>query len=557
MRIPHLLATPATGAVEGANEGVLSVLKNAAQDALDMTSKLFLPALSFSSLLTGLNADSKQPLLRAGSGQTGQSRAPGDSPPLVNFQVAQPLTFPSSWKSCTVELIHHNFAASYYKPAIAEWTPPTDCGEPSEWGGVSMNYTATSNGTQYDRLSAVTFHNVEIWRTSTPEPTYNGIIWTHLKDATKYLPLFVKPGRLILDLNNIVDEKLGLNGEYDVTFSVTVYQRNTHDFPVQKADVIIPLSNLSPDQANYASVPPSLSTKVKLPKNAVEAYAEIYASGNWYEEFWYYHVANEWISALPEGAARGQGPFREVQLLVDGMLAGFATPFPVLFTGAYAPLVWRPVSAYGSLDQPTYHIDLTPFIPLLADGKEHTVTIDVVSAERTHSILENWWVSGNIQVSTSGSDKQTTGHITRYVVPEYALATISGSTSPSEPPYRDVNVTVTADHRLYIEAEIQNGWHKKTVRWSQSHSFSNKQEYRNHAGVQNMTQVTAGSSISTHNGIPKISDKFHYPLSIDFYHIKDTRGDGYGVTFDLAFHRTELHPLHRTLSTVINSHRKS
>ncbi|KAG8929126.1 hypothetical protein FRC02_005963, partial [Tulasnella sp. 418] len=176
---------------------------------------------------------------------------------------------------------------------------------------------------------------------------------------------------------------------------------------------------------------------------------------------------------------------------------------------------------------------------------------------RTHSILENWWVSGNIQVSTSGSDKQTTGHIARYVVPEYALATISGSTSPSEPPYRDVNVTVTADHRLYIEAEIQNGWHKKTVRWSQSHSFSNKQEYRNHAGVQNMTQVTAGSSISTHNGIPKISDKFHYPLSIDFYHIKDTRGDGYGVTFDLAFHRTELHPLHRTLSTVINSHRKS
>jgi len=58
-------------------------------------------------------------------------------------------------------------------------------------------------------------HRFTVWRTSTSEPTRAGIIWTVLKDVTKYLPLFAKPGSFILDLNNIIDPKLGLTGEYD------------------------------------------------------------------------------------------------------------------------------------------------------------------------------------------------------------------------------------------------------------------------------------------------------------------------------------------------------
>ena len=44
-----------------------------------------------------------------------------------------------------------------------------------------------------------------VWRTSTSEPTPDGIIWTALKDVSKYTPLFSKPGTLIVDLNNVVD----------------------------------------------------------------------------------------------------------------------------------------------------------------------------------------------------------------------------------------------------------------------------------------------------------------------------------------------------------------
>ena len=51
-----------------------------------------------------------------------------------------------------------------------------------------------------------------VWRTSTPEPTHKGIIWTYIKDVTRYIPLFTEPGTFILELNNLLQNKL--NGQY-------------------------------------------------------------------------------------------------------------------------------------------------------------------------------------------------------------------------------------------------------------------------------------------------------------------------------------------------------
>ena len=51
-----------------------------------------------------------------------------------------------------------------------------------------------------------------VWRTSTPEPTYDGIIWTYTKDVTRYIPLFSKPGPFLLELDNIVTHQL--TGQY-------------------------------------------------------------------------------------------------------------------------------------------------------------------------------------------------------------------------------------------------------------------------------------------------------------------------------------------------------
>jgi hypothetical protein len=68
-------------------------------------------------------------------------------------------------------------------------------------------------------------------------------------------------------------------------------------------------------------------------------------------------------------------------------------------TDNLAPNAWRPIPAYGSLDQPTYNIDLTPFIPILTDGATHNLTIDVLSAEDDHAVNSHWWISGLVQVN--------------------------------------------------------------------------------------------------------------------------------------------------------------
>jgi len=52
-----------------------------------------------------------------------------------------------------------------------------------------------------------------VWRTSTPEPTRgDGIIWTYIKDVTRYTPLFNKQGTFILQLDNLIQP--GLDGIY-------------------------------------------------------------------------------------------------------------------------------------------------------------------------------------------------------------------------------------------------------------------------------------------------------------------------------------------------------
>lgn len=49
-----------------------------------------------------------------------------------------------------------------------------------------------------------------------------------------------------------------------------------------------------------------------------------------------------------------------------------------------------PITSYGAVDLPTYYVDLTPFVPILADGQPHNLTVDVVSGETNHTINDNW-----------------------------------------------------------------------------------------------------------------------------------------------------------------------
>ena len=130
---------------------------------------------------------------------------------------------------------------------------------------------------------------------------------------------------------------------------------------------------------------------------------------------------------------------------------------------------------------PTYFIDLTPFVPVLADGNPHNISIDVVSAEDGHTINQNWFVSGNLQVVTDPSSKPTTGKITKYDVSPFAVTNTTGSVGSNG----DVNVTVSATRNILIEAEIVSGSGKAThVVWSQNLTYSNTQQFLDNTAIQ-------------------------------------------------------------------------
>ncbi|KAJ7155962.1 peptide N-acetyl-beta-D-glucosaminyl asparaginase amidase A-domain-containing protein [Mycena crocata] len=452
---------------------------------------------------------------------------------LVDFQVAQPPPVPQDTKQCTIQILQRDFAFSFGMAEIVQYTPPTDCGPPGSWAGVTLNFTVTSNGTQFDRLGIFTFQNVEIWRTSTPEPTAAGIIWTYIKDVTRYTPLFAKPGTFILQLDNLI--QTGLNGVYSTTLHATFHASSKKHPPAKQANTIIPLSTLSNTTGNDASVPPGFSINVTLPQNAVEVYAELYPSGNGNEEFWYFNIANDFLNDFPNGTL-GQGPFREVRLLVDGKVAGVAFPYPVIFTGGILPPAWRPITAYGAIDLPTYFLDLTPFVPLLTDGQPHLFTIDVASAEADKTILQNWFVSGLLQVITDSSSKRTTGEITSYSADPFAQASTTGSVSDNG----DISISVTASRQIHIEANILSGSGKAThVVWSQNLQYINQQDYLDNTLVQNVFQSSSGNVLSTHNGKPSVTDTFSYPLTINFTSLNDA-GTSFSTVFDHSYNRELL-----------------
>lgn len=99
--------------------------------------------------------------------------------------------------------------------------------------------------------------------------------------------------------------------------------------------------------------------------------------------FWWSNVLQSKVDTPKHttGSMHGLSPFREVQVLIYGFLAGVDWPFPVIFSGAVIPSLHRPIAGIQAFDLRQHQIDITPWLPLLCDGKRHTFAIRVVGVE--------------------------------------------------------------------------------------------------------------------------------------------------------------------------------
>ncbi|KAL9023833.1 MAG: hypothetical protein Q9196_006944, partial [Gyalolechia fulgens] len=274
---------------------------------------------------------------------------------LVNFQVSEPILVPTGESD-----------------QYGTYTPPA-----CSFNRVTISFTVTSRGRQFDRLGLMYLGDIEVFRTSTAEPTANGIIWTYTKEMDQYMSLWKTSQKIIFDLGNLIDSTY--TGSFNTTLTATF---STIPSLRPAADQILPISarRSGENGPSAFSVPAdNASVAYQIPQNAERAVVSLSACGQATEEFWYTNGFNSEVNTFQDeiGALSGYSPFREVQLLIDGQLAGVVWPFPVIFTGGIVPGFWRPIAGIDAFDLREHEIDVTPWLPSLCDGAPHTFEIKV------------------------------------------------------------------------------------------------------------------------------------------------------------------------------------
>ncbi|MFC8660886.1 peptide-N4-asparagine amidase [Streptomyces sp. NPDC057199] len=351
---------------------------------------------------------------------------------------APPVTRPDT-KSCDVTVAEAQFRD--FTPYKGTYAPPRGCGD--RWSKVVLRLDGKVKGRQFDRLGHLHIGGVEVFRTSTPQPSPDGIEWSVEKDVTRYSDTFRADQDVEMLIGNVVDDTY--TGIIDVKVTLTFYTGE-------------PAATLSRGEPAAKKTPDRVLTlrdgTLTTPRNSERIVAEVYAtgSGGGCEEYWYLTVPD----AAPYSCKAGDGPYREVQIKVDGRLAGIAAPFPTVWTGGWSnPFLWYVIPGPRAFDIKPVEYDLTPFAGLLNDGRPHRIDVSVVGVPEGQS---GWSTPVNVLVWQDAKSKHVTGKLTAHGAGD--LDNSSTYTSGSEH-----RLDTEAGHRLTVAGYVDtsHGRVKTTV----------------------------------------------------------------------------------------------
>ncbi|KAI1630860.1 peptide N-acetyl-beta-D-glucosaminyl asparaginase amidase A-domain-containing protein [Biscogniauxia mediterranea] len=419
---------------------------------------------------------------------------------------------------CTVLLMDHVFGFSYGLPFIGNYTPPS-----CAFNRVIMNFTAVSAGRQFDRLALMYFGDTEVWRTSTAEPTpAPGIHWTYMKDMTEYLYFWKSPQTLIFDLGNLLDDKY--TGSFNTTLTATFLVVDNDTYVGPPADVIIPISarkGASNEVSQFTLPADNATNTISFPQNVKRAVFSLSANGQATEEFWWANVLQSDVYAFNEtaGSLPGLSPFREVQLLIDGQIAGVQWPFPVIFTGGVVPSLHRPIVGLQAFDLREHQVDITPWLPVLCDGTDHTFTIRVAglnddgtsSATLTETVNDSWYVTGKIFAWLDSDGSVTTGSapVLEFSDPQITLSRdlTQNATGANE----TLTFSTAVQRTISVRANVSSQGTEGEAVWSQTLSYANAAVVAAYGFNQINNFTIGGTDVAT---APNVSYRsiYTYPL---------------------------------------------
>ncbi|MFE4962628.1 peptide-N4-asparagine amidase [Streptomyces sp. NPDC056660] len=342
---------------------------------------------------------------------------------------APPVSVPKGAKSCQVTLAEAQFRD--FTPYRGTYAPPQGCGD--RWSKVVLRLDGKVKGRQYDRLGYLHVGGVEVLRTSTPEPSPDGIEWHVEKDVTRYSDTFRGTQDVEMLIGNVVDDTY--TGVIDVKVTLTFY--------AGRPETTVPDQVLTLDGG----------TTLTTPRNSERIVAEVYAtgSGGGCEEFWYLTVADP----ASYSCKADKGPYREVQIKVDGQLAGIAAPFPNVWTGGWSnPFLWYVVPGPRAFDVKPIEYDLTPFAGLLNDGRPHQVEVSVAGVPEGQA---GWSAPVNVLVWQDAHRAHVTGKLTAVKSSDPVNSSVY---TPGSGEYR---VDTDAGHRLTVSGYVDTSHGRVTT----------------------------------------------------------------------------------------------
>ncbi|XP_057791193.1 peptide-N4-(N-acetyl-beta-glucosaminyl)asparagine amidase A-like [Salvia miltiorrhiza] len=394
------------------------------------------------------------------------------------FEVTRPIPLPKT-QPCSHSILHHQeFAYTYAKPPIiATYSPPpSKC---QNFDKAVLEWTATCRGRQFDRIFGVWLGGVELLRSCTAEPTPSGIVWTVKKDVTRYRSLLLKEQNVSIYMGNIVDATY--TGVYHVNLTFHFYPALGNHAAASPADFILPISRTPPFNGGaWFEIDNSTTTQgreLQIPNNAYRAVMEVYVSFHENDEFWYGNFPNEYISFNNLTDVAGNGPFREVVVRLDGVAVGAVWPFTVIYTGGVNPFFWRPISAIGSFDLPTYDIEITPFLGKLLDSKPHFFGFSVTNG------LNVWYVDANLHLWVDSEWERTSGELL-----EHSASPLSSSTK-SRVSASAGTFTAKFSRSMAARGRVESSHGVITTESRQVLRYSNEMELRKGGDFQVLNQL--------------------------------------------------------------------
>lgn len=271
----------------------------------------------------------------------------------------------------------------------------------------------------------------------------------------------------------------------DVIFHYYPLDSTSHThIPPRAADMIVPISRSLPLNDGLwfeiSSLGDSKYKEFKIPRNVYRAVLEVYVSFHENDEFWYGNLPNDFITANNLSTAGGNGPFREVVVTLDGRVAGAVWPFPVVFTGGINPLLWRPVTAIGSFDLPSYDIELTPLLGSLLDGEGHEFGFSVTNA------LNVWFVDANLHLWLDGEKEVVEGEVLEVSRSSLEISSVSD--------FEGLNGSFETEAKRLVSLKglVKSSHGDVVTTSSQEFGFVNKMVLGRDGGLQIIDQMIRG-----------------------------------------------------------------